>query len=214
MRGLRAELFDDLLWLDYDFGTRLSPLPGWPLATVKQIHSGDVIDACGIPGERGEADALISNEPGLAVGVRTADCLPILLADPENRIVAAVHAGWRGTVRGIAGRTVERMSQTYGTNPDLVRAAIGPGIGKCCFEVGPEVARQFAPWFPELAEAEGKILLDLPEANKRQLQHAGVRPENIAASELCTMERTDLLYSFRKEREAAGRMVSWMAVRK
>jgi YfiH family protein len=210
---LSADLLEDIDWLDHGFGTRTSPPPGWPIATVKQIHSADVIDAAGFTGERGSADALVSNTPGLAMGVRTADCLPILLVDLAHHAVAAVHAGWRGAAAGIAERTISRLHELYGTNPEQLRAAIGPGIGKCCFEVGPEVARQFSRWRPELAAAEAKQFLDLVDINHRQLEEAGVRSENIAASALCTMDRTDILYSFRKEKESAGRMLAWIGIR-
>jgi YfiH family protein len=210
---LSAGLLEEIDWLDHGFGTRNSPPPGWPIATVKQIHSADVIDAAGFTGERGSADALVSNAPGLAVGVRTADCLPILLVDPEHRAVAAVHAGWRGTAARIVERTISRLHEMYGTNPDQLRAAIGPGIGKCCFEVGPEVARQFSPWHPDLEATGSKHRLDLVDINHRQLRGAGVEPANIASSDLCTMDRTDILHSFRKEREHAGRMLAWIAIR-
>ena len=211
---LSADLLDEIDWLDHGFGTRHSPAPGWPIATVKQIHSADVIDAAGLSGDRGQGDALVTDTPGLAVGVRTADCLPVLLVDVSHRAVAAVHAGWRGSAEEIVERTIERMRETYGTNPDQLRAAIGPGIGKCCFEVGPEVARRFSRWHPELAASEKNHLLDLVDINHKQLEGAGVRPENISESGLCTMDRTDILYSFRKERENAGRMLAWIAIRK
>lgn len=210
---LSADLLEEMGWLDHGFGTRNSPPPGWPIATVKQIHSADVIDAAGVTGERGSADALVSGAPGLALGIRTADCLPILLADPEHRAVAAVHAGWRGTAAGIVEQTISRLQELYGTNPDQLRAAIGPGIGKCCFEVGPEVAHQFSRWHPELAETQTRHQLDLVDINHRQLERAGVKSENISGSGLCTMDRTDILYSFRREKEKAGRNLTWIGLR-
>lgn len=210
---LSADLLDEVDWLDHGFGTRNSAPPVWPIATVRQIHSVEIIDAAGVTGERGAADALISNTAGLAVGVRTADCLPILLVDTKHRAVAAVHAGWRGTVGGIAERAISLLQQMYGTNPDEVRAAVGPGIGKCCFEVGPEVAREFSRWHPELAATDAKHRLDLVDINHRQLKGAGVKPENISLSDLCTVDRIDILYSFRKEREKAGRMLAWIGIR-
>jgi len=214
---LSADLLHQIDWLDHGFGTRKSSLAeasaAWPLATVKQIHSARVIDAAGFTGERGLADALVSRTPALAIGVRTADCLPILMVDTEHRAVAAVHAGWRGTAQRIAERTIERMRELYGTKPDRICAAMGPGIGKCCFEVGPEVAREFSDWDPQLAGTAEKHLLDLVDINHRQLMLAGVLTENISHSDLCTMDRTDILYSFRKEREKAGRMLAWVGIR-
>jgi len=209
---LSADLLGEFEWLDHGFGTRTSPQPGWPIATVKQIHSSDVVDAAGLTGDHGPGDALVCNTSGLAVAVRTADCLPMLLADPEHRAVAAVHAGWRGTADRIAERTVERMGEMYGTKPERLRAAIGPGIAKCCFEVGPEVARAFSDWYSELAGTEKKHLLDLVDINQRQLKATGMREENISHSALCTVDRTDILYSFRKEREKAGRMLAWIGI--
>ena len=135
----------------------------------------------GAAGCSGEGDALLENTPGSVVAVKTADCLPILLVDERHRAVAAVHAGWRGTVAGIAQRAVEAMGEQFGTLPGDLHAAIGPGIGKCCYEVGPEVAAQFGQ--------QGRAHVDLAEANRRQLMDAGVTPERIYASNLCTMCR-------------------------
>lgn len=210
---LISPLLAELSWLDHGFGTRHSPVPEGPMATVKQIHSGEVIAAEGRSGLLGEADALVSATPGIRVSVKTADCVSILLADAGKRAVAAVHAGWRGTEKRIVARAIARMTELFGTAPKDVYAAIGPAIGKCCFEVGPEVARQFAFWRPELAGAVEKTHLDLEAANQSQLEAAGVRPDRIDCASLCTVCTNELFFSFRKEREAAGRMISWISVR-
>src|SRR5205823_616160 len=128
-------------WLGHAFGTRLFQPPDG-VATLRQIHS-DVIVYAGRPGRLAEGDALLSDTPGRLAGVKTADCLPILLADERHRAVAAVHAGWRGAVSQIAPKAVEAMAARWNTRPEDLHAAIGPGIGQCCFEVGPEVAVQF-----------------------------------------------------------------------
>jgi YfiH family protein len=138
----------------------------------------------------------------LLVGIKTADCLPILLIDPENHVVSAVHAGWRGTVAEIALGAIRMMCREFGSDPSRMEAAIGPGIGLCCFEVGPEVAREFGPW-----ESDAKTCLDLARINREQLKGIGVG--RIYESGLCTMCGTGF-YSFRREREQAGRMLSYV----
>jgi YfiH family protein len=188
-------------WLRHGFGTRESVSPPKALATVKQVHGTDVRIA-EQPGEQGTGDGLICCTPGLLVGVKTADCVPILLIDPEHHAVAAVHAGWRGTAAAIAGKAIGQMGETFGSNPAKIEAAIGPSIGGCCFEVGPEVAREFGPW-----PSEAKTCLDLVRINTKQLQGAGVK--KIYEGGLCTMCGTGF-YSFRREREEAGRMISYV----
>ena len=129
-------------WLEHGFGTRNANLDQAAMASVKQIHS-DVTYVAREAGCVGEGDALVTRTQGVAVSVRTADCFPILLADPETRAVAAIHAGWRGTAAGVVRASLDRMRSEFGTDPKNVFAAIGPGIGGCCYEVGVEVARQF-----------------------------------------------------------------------
>ena len=161
----------------------------------------------------GDGDALISNQPGTLLAVRTADCLPILIADPRNRAVAAVHAGWRGTIQEIAPKTVQAMAREFGSRPEDLVVAIGPGIGYCCFAVGPEVAVQFAPYFPERKDLSERAEVDLTEATIRQLRRndAGVR--QIAGSGLCTVCQPEHFHSYRRDREAAGRMVAAIGLR-
>jgi hypothetical protein len=127
-----------------------------------------------------------------------------LLVDERHRAVAAVHAGWRGTVTGIARRSVEGMREHFGSLPGDLHAAIGPGIGKCCYEVGPEVAAEFG--------LQGRARVDLTGANRRQLIDAGVTPERIYASNLCTMCRPEEFHSFRRDKEAAGRLYSFAGI--
>jgi hypothetical protein len=174
------------------------------LATLRQVHSTDCVLAAGRSGELGEGDALLENTPGSVVAVKTADCLPILLVNGRHRAVAVVHAGWRGTAAGIAQRAVEAMRAQFGSLAGDLDAAIGPGIGKCCYEVGPEVAAEFGQ--------QGRAHVDLAEANRRQLMDAGVTPERIYASNLCTMCRCEEFHSFRRDKEAAGRMYSFAGI--
>ncbi|MEK7755512.1 MAG: polyphenol oxidase family protein, partial [Acidobacteriota bacterium] len=145
----RAAPLDAFQWLEYGFGGRHANPPAHPLATLDQIHSAVVVCADNRTGRIEPGDALVAGQPGVRIGVRTADCLPILLADPERRAVAAVHAGWRGTLLGVAVRAAEAMSRLFGSRPGSLHAAIGPGINACCFEVGPEVAAQFRNLLPE-----------------------------------------------------------------
>jgi polyphenol oxidase len=203
----RAPAFDSLAWLIHGFGTRLAEIPAGihPLATLKQIHSAECLAADGRSGVLGEADALLENTPGCLVAVKTADCIPILLADTRRRAVAAVHAGWRGTVGRIAVAAVAAMRERYGTAPADLEAAIGPGIGACCYEVGPEVAAHFG--------LAGRAHLDLVAANRLQLQAAGVPAERIHAANLCTMCNSREFHSFRRDREAAGRMYSFIGLK-
>ncbi len=210
----RAGKLEELSWLEHGFGTRLSS--HWPdaaqLATVRQIHSAQVLlaDRAGL---LGEADALISNQIGLSMGVKTADCLPILLADSRTRAVAAVHAGWRGVVQQIVPAAIQAMGERFQTRPEDLVIAIGPGIGPCCFEVGPEVAVQFSPFFPERKDLAARAKVDLSAAVVRQLGQSGVEEGQIDASALCTCCDPALFHSYRRDREAAGRMMSVVRVR-
>ena len=201
----RASELDSLGWLLHGFGTRHADIPTLfsQLATVKQVHSAACVAAEGRPGVLGEADALLEDRPGAMVAVKTADCIPVLLADERNRAVAAVHAGWRGTAAQIVQRAVDAMEARYGTVPADLHAAIGPGIGKCCYEVGPEVAAQFG--------LEGRAHLDLAEQNRRQLANIGIPIERVYVCGHCTMCGAEF-HSFRRDQEAAGRMYSFIGV--
>ncbi|MEN6601750.1 MAG: peptidoglycan editing factor PgeF [Bryobacteraceae bacterium] len=209
------ELLAQFDWLDHGFGTRTAgPWLGEDQhAALHQIHSDIVVKAEGNRGRLGAGDALITDVAGLMVGVRTADCVPILLADPLRHAVAAVHAGWRGTVARIAARAVEAMACEFGTRPSDLVAAIGPAIGPCCYEVGPDVANKFAGLVPELADCHGPAHLDLPEINRMILASAGVPEAQIHAARLCTRCRAEDFYSFRREGERAGRMLTAIGVR-
>lgn len=214
-RVYRSDALEKLSWLGHGFGTRSSI--GWPnstgLTTVRQIHSNRVIVARH-PGGLGEGDALIANVPGLSLAVRTADCLPILIADTRNRAVAAVHAGWRGTAQEIVAETLRAMGKEFGTISENVVIAVGPGIGPCCYEVGIEVARQFSAWFPDYHSMnDGSVKLDLAEANIRQVRRNGGARGQIDASALCTRCLQEHFHSYRRDREAAGRMISAIWIR-
>jgi len=203
----RARPLEAFPWLEHGFGTRQSTHIALyaDLASIHQVHSDRCVAARGRTGVLGDGDALLENTPGHMVAVKTADCVPILLVDEEHRAVAAVHAGWRGTVQSIASHAVRCMHEEFGTEPARLHAAIGPAIGKCCYEVGPEVAARFGE--------SGVCHIDLAEANRRQLREAGVPETQIYCVELCTMCRADDFYSYRRDREQAGRMLSFAGVR-
>jgi YfiH family protein len=204
-----SALLRQLDWVRHGFATRDSD--GWPgsYTRVKQIHSSLVAVADEQEGCLGQGDALVTSVAGRWVGIRTADCVPLLIADSRRRAVAAVHGGWRGTVANIAGATVNQMVSNYDSRPEDLVAAIGPCIGECCFEVGPEVAERFRDLFPERSALRH---IDLVEANRRQLMAAGVLPENIDVSAFCTFCQGAEFHSYRRDKEAAGRMVSAISI--
>jgi YfiH family protein len=212
----RSPLFDSEEWADHAFGTALVRPDGQWLE-LKQIHSACVVAAeewrDGLP-----ADGLVTAAPRMRLAIKTADCLPILLADPRAKVVAAVHAGWRGSAAGIAIRGVEAMARLHGSRPEDIRAAFGPSIGVCCFEVGPEVATLFSAWFPERNNLDRRTRLDLPAANRRQLICAGLRPERIAHLAPCTLCGGTLpgggeFHSWRREHQTGVRMHSLIWIR-
>ncbi len=205
-RIYRVSELDAFPWLVHGFGTRDADIPTRfaRLATLKQVHSSDCVAAGGRSGELGRADALIENTPGNIVAVKTADCIPILLVDERRRAVAAVHAGWRGTAARIAPAAIAAMRERFGTRPEDLHAAIGPGIGACCYEVGPEVAAQFG--------AAERRHIDLAEENRMQLVETGLPAEHVYRSDLCTMCRPAEFHSFRRDKEAAGRLYSFAGV--
>jgi hypothetical protein len=189
----------------------------WSLAAVHQVHGASLVDVQDTaPAGRPHADGLVSRNPSTALTVRVADCVPLLIADTRLGVVAAVHAGWRGTAAGIAGAAVSRLGQSYGSQPGDLIAAIGPSIGPCCYTVGEELceafrgngrdARDLRRWF----HRDGGLQLDLWTSNRDQLATAGVPETAIFASGLCTACHPDWFYSYRREGAAAGRLVGFI----
>jgi polyphenol oxidase len=214
----------------------------WPLITLRQIHSDLIHHVDTVPEHPLTGDGLITSTPGILLAIQTADCLPLILADTEQLVIGVFHAGWRGTLKRIAQKGIGEMRRLFATKPEDIKAAIGPGIHSCCYEVGSEVREQFESQFAYAAElfrevkesdpvrekypllfltarAPGhgelppKIFLDLAEANRRQLTDAGVLAKNITASELCTACRPDLLFSYRAEKGITGRMMGVAGIR-
>ena len=154
-------------------------------------------------------DAIMTDQSDICIGVSTADCIPILLYDPEHHAAAAIHAGWRGTVARIAMKAVGAMKQNYGTRGEDLKAVIGPGISRASFEVGDEVYEAFQQaGFPmgEIAERMGKWHIDLPLCNRLQLEETGVKGENIYQTDICTYQRSDEYFSARKLGIRSGRI--------
>jgi YfiH family protein len=207
--------------------------------SLHQIHSDVVRIFDATPAEQSKGDALATNRKGLLLGVRTADCSPVLVVDPKKRVVAAIHAGWRGTLVRIVAKTIGQMQMEFASEPKDLLAAIGPTIGGCCYEVGTEVAADFSAKFSNASEffdelrtgdepnplqwlnmmppghqpAPKKVLLDLKKANKAQLLEAGVLEKNIFVTELCTSCDVERLFSYRKEGAMSGRLLAVVGIR-
>jgi YfiH family protein len=214
----------------------------WPLVTLRQIHSDIIHHVESPPAQQLTGDGLISATSGLLLAIQTADCLPVILVDTRHRAVGVFHAGWRGTVKRIVEKGVGEMYRNFGTRPRDLKAAIGPGIQGCCYEVGEEVRTKFESQFvygtslfreikesdpvrekypllfltaraPGHSELPKKIFLDLVEANRQQLVAAGVPRKNIEASPLCTNCHPELLFSYRAEKGKTGRMMAVAGIR-
>jgi YfiH family protein len=186
--------------------------PELPIVRATQVHGSRVIVVSGAPAPRavvdaGECDALVTALPGVGLAVQTADCVPVLLAADDA--IGAVHAGWRGASTDVAGKAVETFLALV-SDPASAGAWIGPAIGPCCYEVGPEVAERFPRDFVRPLSGD-RFLLDLPGVVRSQLERAGVRPENFTADPSCTRCGGDRYASWRRERDKAGRMIALVA---
>jgi YfiH family protein len=185
-----------------------------PAGFLKQVHGADVLRATE-GGCAGNADALMTDRPGLPIAVFSADCVPLLIYDPDGRRLAVAHAGWRGTAQSVARAAVLALAEAGG-RPEEFLAAVGPSIGPCCYEVDKPVIGRLDAAFPGRWGAWvrsvglGKWMLDLWAANEDQLRSAGIRGDRIDNPRLCTGCRTDLFYSYRRGHK--GRLVSIAAV--
>jgi YfiH family protein len=205
----------------------LKLFPGnWTLAGCWQVHGSevrvvtDVADAKPAENSLGETvycDAVVSGASHVLAAVKTADCVPLLIADPVTKCFAAVHAGWRGTFAGVVLYALERLEKEYHAAAGNLRVAIGPAAAVCCYEVGSEVIEGFRERFnyaEELLEPtmNGRAHIDLLKANERQLTDAGVKSDRIHIAPLCTMCRTDLFFSYRREKKQLGKVGRLMGV--
>jgi YfiH family protein len=213
-----------------------------PLVALRQIHSNLVVLADASLEQPRKADGLMTDEPGLLIGIQTADCIPILVADRKRRVVAAFHAGWRGTVKRIVESGIGRMRLAFSSRPEDLTAAIGPGIGPCCYAVGEEVLSSFESQFayarelfrevydsdpirtrypmlfltqraPGHSDIGPSLHLNLAEANRRQLLAAGLKPRAIHLVGGCTSCRPELFFSHRASEGRTGRMMSVIGIR-
>ena len=209
MTPLRSSGLDGMPWIDHGFGTRHDGAwtPPGRTAKLHQAHGNGVV-VVSAPGDHGDGDALITAAAGVWLEIRTADCVPLLLADPVRRVVAAVHAGWRGTAAAIAQVTVETLCRDWECNPRDLQAAIGPCIGGCCFEVGDDVAVHF----PGHTISAVRLRVDLAGANRQQLVDAGVPAARIEDLGRCTVCDASQFHSFRRDR-GDGRMVAAIQIR-
>jgi YfiH family protein len=228
------------------FAEALTGDPAFPIVTLRQFHSNVAVIASRADSIRPtprKADGMMTAEPGILLAVQTADCIPVLVADRRQRVVAAFHAGWRGTVKRIVECGIGRMRVEFGSLPEDLIAAIGPGIGVCCYSVGEEVRSEFESQFAYARElfrdvcdsdpirrkypmlfltqrAPGhspigpSLHLDLVEANRRQLLDAGLRDDAISVTGGCTSCHGELFFSHRASRGHAGRMWSVIGIRR
>jgi polyphenol oxidase len=198
----------------------------WTLTGCWQIHSADVRivhnqqEAEPKPGVLGDdkyCDALVSNIPNILLAVKTADCVPVLIGDEKTGAFAAVHAGWRGTSASILLSAIKQMQSEYGARAENLRAAIGPAANTCCYEVGSDVINVFRERFPHsdhlfTPTRDSHARIDLQRANHDQLISAGVSSERIHRAPLCTMDRNDLFFSYRREKSVLGRVGRLLSV--
>ena len=214
----------------------------WPLITLRQVHSDIIRRVDSVPDEPLPGDGMITATPGLLLAIQTADCLPVILVDPEHHAVGVFHAGWRGTLKRIVEKGIGEMQRCFGSRARDLKAAIGPGIQGCCYQVGEEVRTKFesqfayaATLFYEVKESDPvrekypllfltarapghgefppKLFLDLVEANRQQLLAAGVAKKSIETSPLCTNCHPELLFSYRAEKGKTGRMMGVAGIR-
>ena len=214
----------------------------WPLITLRQVHSDIIRCVESVPDEQLVGDGLITATPGLLLAIQTADCLPVIVVDAKRHAVGVFHAGWRGTVKRIVEKGVGEIVRCFGSRPRDMKAAIGPGIQGCCYEVGEEVRTKFESQFayaaslfrevkesdpvrdkypllfltaraPGHSELPKKIFLDLVSANRQQLIAAGVPKKNIETLPLCTNCHPEVLFSYRAERGKTGRMMGTVGIR-
>jgi purine-nucleoside/S-methyl-5'-thioadenosine phosphorylase / adenosine deaminase len=214
----------------------------WPLAQVKQIHSAIIRRIDAVPAHIPAGDGIITKIPGILLAIKTADCVPVLVADVKRRVVGAFHAGWRGTAARVVEKGVGEMRRQFGCQPGDLRAAIGPCIRKCCYSVGDEVRAEFESQFtyadelfeevfdsnaihikypmlflnqraPGHGDMGPEIHLDLVAANQRQLEDAGLLAKNVEVVEGCTACDSKRFFSHRAEIGKTGRMMAVIGIR-
>ena len=235
-------ILDDIPWLKNAVSTRLGGVSKDYLASMNlgfnrgdldenvirgnQTHTTNVKvvtkDDCGkgIYRDRNytDIDGLITNEKGIVLATYYADCVPLLIVDTKNKAIGLSHSGWRGTVGKIGKVTIEKMGELYGTKPEHIVACIGPSICQKCYEISEEVAVQFKEAFPDnikeilIDKVNGKYQLDLWECNRINFKEAGVLPENIKVTDICTCHNTDVLFSHRGHNGKRGNIGAFLSI--
>jgi YfiH family protein len=223
-KGFNVKEQNGFIYLQHAFCTRTGEqgvlealgVPEGRLLTLRQVHRADVLVFEGdtrILTHPLPYDAVITDKKRVALGISTADCLPILMIDRSKKVIGAVHAGWRGMWRGVVQRAARTMIEAFESAPGDILAGIGPGIGPCCYEVGTEVVSLFqnSSDTPQefIQEREGRTYLDLSRAAQLELTQVGIPPENIETIPLCTACREDLFFSYRRDGKT-GRQLSFI----
>ena len=209
---------------------RLASATGIPwksLTLARQIHSGNVTviskelrgKGCGHHDEAvKDTDAMVTNVPNICLVILVADCVPMLFFDPLKRIIAVAHAGWKGTLQSVALHTVSAMENGFGSSPHNIIVGMGPSIGPCCYEVGPEVITEVKAVFSNYQDyvrhesRDGKGYLDLWKANLDQLLHAGIERKNIEMAMKCTCHNPDVFFSYRHQQGETGRFGAGISI--
>ncbi|HEU5054934.1 MAG TPA: peptidoglycan editing factor PgeF [Kofleriaceae bacterium] len=222
--GLRASLNLGFRWGDErphveENRRRVAAAAGYDpaaLVSMRHVHGTNVFRVGDPEPDSEEFDGLVCDRAGAVLGAFAADCTPILFADPQSRVIGAAHAGWRGTVAGVAQNVVARMVE-LGADPRAIRVALGPSIGPCCFEVGPEVVAEFTARLPGLpgmvVDGPVKQHIDLRRVQRALLEEAGVRPEHIDDAPPCTKCNPDRFFSYRRDGKEGGIHMGFIGVR-
>jgi len=205
------------------------------LLTMNQVHGSNVLtidkpvnDISFTGLSKISADAIITNQCGIAIGVLTADCVPILLLDPVKKVIGIVHAGWRGTVKGVVQKAIDAMVKQFDTDKQTILAAIGPSIGPCCYKVDEVVIKELGVLAPDkgirgqgsgfgvaefIKKQDNTWKLDLKKANFVQMLDIGLLEKNIAVEDFCTSCRNDIFFSYRKDGKVTGRQLNFVMMK-
>ncbi len=201
----------DIVWQNRELFFNFVGLSISDIVFQKQMH-GDTVTIANEPGLVGESDAVITTQKGLGLAVSVADCTPIFLFDNDKKVIGAVHSGWRSTEKKILLKTLQKMSDVFGSDPGNIIAYLGPSISQKNYEVSKEVASLFDERY--IKADNNKLYLDVAQANYDFLVKFGLRKENIQVSSLCTYENAELLHSYRREGQKSGRACGVIALKK
>jgi YfiH family protein len=213
-------LLTDAFELDLPQFVLMRQMHGDRIVTINSNEHGIIATSPLLPEEAHVCDALVTNRPGIAIGVKTADCVPLFLADRVKRVIGVVHAGWRSTALNIAGQAIDVFLDRFSSRPGDILAAIGPAIGPCCYEVDTTVCEALSVYavagnkpFVQPVAGKDRWILNLPLVNRTQLEQRGIPAENIFSSNHCTSCRSDVFFSHRRDCGRTGRHVSFMMLK-